>query len=129
MKKSAIVILLTITIAFAAFVGGFYVGKNYNRTTIEVSATQATLPSTPAPTQNGTTAPPLPSAAAGLININTATLEQLDSLTGIGPVKAQAIIDYRNEYGPFETVEDLLHVPGIGEKTLQQFIDQITVGG
>ena len=48
---------------------------------------------------------------------------------GIGPVLAQAIIDYRNEYGAFQKVEDLLHVSGIGEKTLEKIIDQITVGG
>ena len=47
----------------------------------------------------------------------------------IGQAKAQAIIDYRTEYGPFEKPEDLLNVSGIGEKTLEKFIDQITVGG
>ena len=129
MKKSAIVIMLVITVAFAAFVGGFYMGKNYNRTTIEVSTTQATLPSTAAPTENGMTAPPPASTSAIRININTATLEELMLLPYIGQAKAQAIIDYRTEYGPFEKPEDLLNVSGIGEKTLEKFIDQITVGG
>ena len=129
MKKSAILIMLAITIAFAAFVGGFYVGKNYNRTAIEVSATQATLPTTVAPTENGTTAPPSSSTAVKLININTASLEELMSLPYIGEAKARAIIEYRETYILFEKPEDLLNVSGIGEKILEKIIDYITVGG
>jgi competence protein ComEA len=65
----------------------------------------------------------------GKININSATAEELDSLSGIGPTKAQAIVDYRNQNGPFRTVDDLLNVPGIGPKTLETIRDQITVVG
>ena len=50
------------------------------------------------------------------VNLNTATLEQLDTLPGIGPVTAQAILDYREENGPFTSVEELEQVYGIGEK-------------
>jgi competence protein ComEA len=66
---------------------------------------------------------------SGKININSATAAELDSLSGIGPTKAQAIIDYRNQNGPFQTVDDLLNVPGIGPKTLETIRDQITVIG
>ncbi len=65
----------------------------------------------------------------GKININSATAAELDSLSGIGPTKAQAIIDYRNQNGPFRTIDDLLNVPGIGPKTLETIRDQITVIG
>ena len=65
----------------------------------------------------------------GKVNINSATAAELDSLSGIGPTKAQAIVDYRNQNGPFRTVDDLLNVPGIGPKTLETIRDQITVIG
>ena len=63
----------------------------------------------------------------GKININTADSETLQTLSGIGEVRAQAIIDYREQYGDFETVEDILKVSGIGEGTLEKIIDYITV--
>ena len=62
-----------------------------------------------------------------LVNINTADAELLETLPGIGPVKAQAIVDDREENGPFTVVEDLIRVPGIGEGTLETLLDYITV--
>ena len=56
-------------------------------------------------------------AAGARISLATATLEQLDTLPGIGPVTAQAILDHRAEHGPFTSVDDLLNVRGIGEAT------------
>lgn len=62
-----------------------------------------------------------------LININTASLEELDSLPGIGPTIAQRIIDYREENGPFNTIEDIMNVSGIGPSTFEAIQDLITV--
>jgi competence protein ComEA len=53
-------------------------------------------------------------AAAGPVHLNTATLEELDTLPGIGPVTAQKILDYRDEHGAFSSVDELDAVPGIG---------------
>ena len=61
-----------------------------------------------------------------LINVNTATAEELETLTGIGPSLAQAIIDYRAEHGDFTAAEDLLNVKGIGEAKLEGFRAEIT---
>jgi competence protein ComEA len=57
---------------------------------------------------------------AGVISLNTATLEQLDSLPGIGPTLARQIIEYRETHGPFTSVEQLTEVPGIGAAKLEQ---------
>jgi competence protein ComEA len=62
-----------------------------------------------------------------LINLNTATLDQLESLPGIGPSLGQRILDYRQEHGPFRSVEDLLNVSGIGEKRLADLRSKVTV--
>ena len=61
------------------------------------------------------------------ININTATAEQLDTLDGIGPSKAEAIVKYRETQGPFLKIEDIMNVSGIGQKTFENIKDNITV--
>ena len=65
--------------------------------------------------------------ASGKININTATVDQLALLPGIGTRTAQAIIAYRAQHGPFPTVGDLTKVRGIGEKTLEVLRKHILV--
>jgi competence protein ComEA len=71
---------------------------------------------------------PSPLAGEELVNINTASLEELDTLPGIGPTTAQKIIDYREENGPFATIEDIVNVSGIGAVTYEEIKDLITVG-
>ncbi|MFQ5860100.1 MAG: helix-hairpin-helix domain-containing protein [Dehalococcoidia bacterium] len=69
-----------------------------------------------------------PQGQDGRVNLNTASQAELEQLPDIGPVKAQAIIEYRETNGPFRRVEDLLLVPGIGPATLQQLRELVTVG-
>lgn len=66
-------------------------------------------------------------AAFAQININTATAEQLTSLKGIGPVKAEAIVRYRTDKGLFKTIEEIQEVGGIGEKIFANIKDEIIV--
>ena len=66
--------------------------------------------------------------SGGLVNINTAGLEELDALPGIGPSTAQKILDYRDENGRFNTIEELMNVSGIGEAKFGSVKDLITVG-
>ena len=75
------------------------------------------------------TAPPPETEVSGKININTAGYEQLQEITGVGPVIAQRIIDYRDANGPFQKIEDIKNVSGIGEVTFEKMKNQITVGG
>lgn len=63
----------------------------------------------------------------GKININSATLEELTALPGIGPSKAAALIDFRNKYGNFESIDELLYVPGFGESLFSSIKYLITV--
>jgi competence protein ComEA len=72
----------------------------------------------------GGTAPAAPSQP---LNLNTATLEQLDTLDGVGPATAQKILDYRTEHGGFSSVDELDQIPGIGEKRLAAFRESVRV--
>jgi len=69
------------------------------------------------------------SLAAAAVNINTATKAELEALPGIGPVKAQAIIDYRSANGPFKSTQDIMKVKGIKEGEFGKIRDQISTAG
>jgi competence protein ComEA len=62
-------------------------------------------------------------APAGPVHLNVATLEQLDSLPGVGPVSAQKILDYRQKHGAFSSLEELDAIPGIGSARIEQLRD------
>lgn len=94
-------------------------------------ANGSTSPTEVAPTPPEATKvaqPPTPASVPGLINVNTATIEELDQLPGIGPVLAGRIVEDREANGPFRSVDDLLRVPGIGEVLLAKLRDLVTVG-
>ena len=68
-------------------------------------------------------------AGQARVDINTAGLDELMTLPGIGEVRAQAILDYRAEHGPFRYPEDLIRVDGIGEGIASGLLDYVTTGG
>ncbi|MEN3304901.1 MAG: competence protein ComEA [Micromonosporaceae bacterium] len=68
-----------------------------------------------------------PAAGTGLVNLNTATLAELDALPGIGPALAQRIVDYRTAHGGFRSVDELRRVEGIGDAKFAQLKDRVAV--
>jgi competence protein ComEA len=74
-----------------------------------------------------TEASPIQNKETDKINLNTATLAELETLEGLGPTKAKAIIQYRGEHGGFQSVDELLQVSGIGEKTLERIKEKLFV--
>ncbi len=93
---------------------------------VGIEAATVPGPATPDPTivpRPGVT----PGTPAVLVNLNTATLADLDTLPGVGPVTAEAILAWRTENGAFSTVDELLEVSGIGDVTLEELRDLVTV--
>lgn len=70
-----------------------------------------------------------PALGADRVNINTADAAAIDAaMVNVGPAKAQAIVDYRSQHGPFKSVEELALVKGIGLRTIERNVDRLTVG-
>lgn len=128
MKKPRLSILVAVTLLFAVFTLGFFLGRNGSHGSVELSVPAAvqTLPpqtTCPEPTTPETVAVTFP------IDINRADAEQLTALPGIGEVLAGRIVAYREENGSFLSTQELQNVEGIGEKRLDAILDLITVGG
>ena len=129
MKKQKIPVLVVLTLVFAAFTCGLYIGRNHSAEamTVSVSASmQTSPPQTTAPKEESV---PETEAITFPIDINRAGKEEFMALPGIGEVLAQRILDYREEKGPFTNVEQLMGVKGIGKTKMEEMLDLITIGG
>lgn len=84
---------------------------------------QVVIPGADQASRNGSQTP----VTDGKVHLNRATAVDLEALPGVGPVLAERIVAYRDENGPFETLEDLLDVPGIGEAKLSSFRDLLAI--
>lgn len=108
------------------------VDEYLNRAAVLSDGEKIVVPSSANLEGEGAIAMPLPALSSGsqgqgLVNINQAELGELTALPGIGEVKAQAIIDYRNAHGRFQSIDELKNVKGIGEKTFEGLKDKISV--
>ena len=69
------------------------------------------------------------SAPAGIVNINTASVAELEALPGVGPKTAARIIEYRQKNGPFKKIEEIMNVRGVGEKSFLKLKSRLSVTG
>lgn len=110
--------------------GGLAPNADVERVNLAAPLTDGTAVVIPRQGENPALAGELAPTGAGQgekLDLNRATVAELDALPGIGPSKAAAIVKYREENGPFRAVEDLLDVPGIGPALLEQIRDRVVV--
>ena len=135
MKKSGSWGFVVIVALFAGFLAGILAGRSIQADRVEISPllqqAEATVSEKDASISAGSITQESPAqigtVPVNMVNINTASLEELDKLPGIGPSIAQQIIDYRMEHGAFNNIYELINISGIGEKKLAAILDYITV--
>ena len=126
MKKHIIHILAAFLTAVVAFMSGLFFGRKLSGPAIQISAVISdgpTIVTAPAKEPREEIQVSFP------IDINSATLQELMALPGIGEVLAQRIIDYRAEHGSFESIEGIMEVTGISDKRFEDVKDLICIGG
>lgn len=137
MKRRRLEICCTVILGLlASFTLGFFVGSEQlasaGRTAVTVEAEAKPEPQS-IPEEAPEDSQEEPEHAAGAaasgepLDLNCATLEELETLPGIGPELAQRILDYREAYGPFLTTDQIMEVSGIGEKRYEALKERITV--
>ncbi len=121
---------LGLTAAFVLFTAGWFFAGQTESEPYTVTVQQAAVSdasSSAAQPETADTQQPDSLLEGERIPVNTADVYELDRLPGIGPAKAQAIVTYREEHGPFQSTDQLLEVSGIGQATLEGLLDYITL--
>lgn len=116
--KKGLIGIISAAAMFICVLLGIFIGRNFTGNIINVSSVS----------QTADIDEPTAAAVSG-VNINTADVQLLSSLPGIGAVLAQRIVDYRSENGPFTSVDELKNVEGIGDGKLEAILDYVTTGG
>lgn len=120
MKKQ---LLAAVTLAFAAFTLGLFLGRSQRREPVTVSVARD-LYTLPPATE---TAPAATETICFPLDLNTATGDELQSIPGIGEVLSQRIVDYREEHGPYTSTDQLMEVYGIGQLLYESIQSYVTV--
>lgn len=120
MKKS-LYLPVTITLVFISLIAGVFIGRNSVGTLVTLDPLLGNPPSTTAPAQKP--------SELGKVNINTAGKDELVLLPGIGNTKAAKIIEFREQFGKFTCIDDLIYVDGFSYTTIEELRPYITVGG
>lgn len=129
MKKQGIPILIVLTVAFAAFTLGFFLGRNHpsEPVTLSIPVSMQTVPPETTAAKIEESFPAL--TVSFPIDINRAGKEEIMALPGIGENLALRILSYREKHGSFSRVEELLNVEGIGKKRFEEILDLIIILG
>ena len=129
MKKPGNICMLLVASLCLGLLTGFFILRNTGREPMVLTETAAGTGSCVTCTSAAEVSEPETSGVPAVLNINTASSEELQTLPGIGPVLADRIVVYRQQHGPFHSSRDLMNIKGIGEERFSRLIGHIVAGG